>query len=230
MSTIPPARLTRATIVTRGLRKAGNEAITVEANVALNTALFDLYTIYGDWPFLATETPLTLAGSSFALPTDFLRTVDDDALIITAIDGSPTYQLIREVPRDQFDRFRGPGANTGVPQQWTANRATTQGLFYPTPTQAITARLRYQYLPPDIPTDSTGDAQVPLFPWHQYLINVVYQFGLEYERDGRADTQQAKNEMALRTIRQTIRPRRQDSGTLPLDPQVFARSTFDGDV
>lgn len=232
MPQLPTGQLTRKGIVDRALRKAGNSALsagpTYEAQIWLNNILFDLYTTY-TWPFLRTSTPVDLSTGTITLPADFLQTYNDTALIVTAVGGTPTFKRLQEVDQELFLQLDRTGTVRGTPSAWTIDR--TQGVAYCTPAPdavAYTGILYYQRLPTLIPIDGTGDSLIPTFPWSDFLIQALYVAALEYESDGRSDTEAVKREQLLSRIVNRANPLRSQSPVIPLDPQVFS-STFNGD-
>ena len=93
--------------------------------------------------------------------------------------------------------------------------------IYPSISTTCTANLTYYFLPAQIAIDPTGDSVVPTFPWHDYLIQALFVATLEYEMDGRADTEGQKREGMLSRIRNIANPSRVSDPIIPLDPQVF---------
>ena len=219
---IPTGLLTRGTIIDHALRRAGNTKPSVRTDgiVAFNQILFDLYTQY-EWPFLNTSTTLSLVGN-FALPSDFLQAQDDRALMLVLVGVQVQRAPIFEVDRETFDRQL---PSTGTPRVWHADRKNSIGLLWPTPdAAAYTATLRYKYLPPATTTDN----DIPVFPWHLYLIQAMYVWALEYDSDPRSMQESMRADTLLMRLRQTSSPLRSQSPVVPLDPQVFG-PVFDGD-
>ena len=110
----------------------------------------------------------------------------------------------------------------GFPRIWHADRNAGVARFFPDPSgNTITATLRYQALPADIPVDTSGDASVPWFlsPW--YLVQELFVRILEFEADGRADAEREKANRMLEKVRQAAKPLRAQEPVIPLDPQVF---------
>lgn len=224
---LPVSVLTRGQILDQALRRAGNTKSTVRdlAADAMNAILFDLYTQW-DWPFLQKTTTISLVGSVFSLPTDFIWVKDASALFITQIDDQtvrqPVYEkpwetLVNQLPVEGIPRifacdrgFAGSGGRAGV---WPVNT-----------TRAITANLRYQYLP----TPLTTDAQTPTFPWATYLVQEMYVWALEYEGDPRSVAETQRKEMLFQRIRGAALPINTTAQDIPLDPTMFG-PVFDGD-
>lgn len=221
---IPTGLLTRGTILDHALRRAGNTKGTVRtlAADALNQALFELYTQF-EWPFLHAETTLSLGGAIVALPADFLQSQDDHGLTITSINGEVARTPLAEVDR-QTVALQVP--TEGTPTLWHADRTTSQALLWPQNTQnVIVGTLRYRQLPPPL----TDDADIPVFPWASYLIQLLYVWGLEYESDPRSVQETLRADEMLRRIRQAAMPLRSQSAVIPLDPHVFGPA-FNDDV
>jgi hypothetical protein len=224
---IPAGRLKRGDILRSALQRAGNTKLMVApagqpalARVKLNRILEGLYNEH-DWPFLWTEAPVSV-GAQFTLPADFLQSRDDWGLSYVRSDGMR--RGVAEVDRYTFDtRGRNLRATCEDPLIWTADRARGIGRVWPTPLTALQATLHYKFLPADVdPLDPvTYDADVPLFPWHDYLIDALYQWALDYEQDPRALGFAQLNAARLAQIRGTALPPRSRERTLPLDPQVF---------
>lgn len=228
MPQFPIGRLTRDQIVQRALRKSGNTTLgnapTYEAQIWLNQLLFDLYTQY-PLPYQCAETTLALSGLTFTLPSDFLQSVDDSSLAVTTLNGTPTYQLVREVSRREYEDYKGPGtATASVPLLWHADRNAGVGRIYPDPSpNAAIALFRYVYLPADIAIDPSGDATVPIFPYADFLIQALFTEILRYEQDGRANGELQIRELMLQNILNRATPLRAIESTIPLDPNVFDR-------
>lgn len=230
MALSPAARFTRKQIVDRALRRAGNTQLAngpeFEAQLWLNQILFDIYTLY-DWPMLQTTVAMTL-NADITLPTDFAKTLDDNALVINTIDSSPVYRVIQQVDRETYDRVKGPGTATGQPMVWFCDLNTSTGRIWPLASgQSVSGTLRYQSLPADIAIDLTGDSVIPTFPWHDFLIQALYTYTLEYENDGRAQAEVQKREAFLAKILKAAHPSRSGPSTIPLDPQVFSQPFSD---
>jgi hypothetical protein len=224
---IPAGRMNRGDIIRAALQRAGNMKLLAApagqpalARVKLNRILETLYNEH-DWPFLWIDVPVTI-GSQFALPPDFLQSQDDWGLSYVRFDG--VRRGVAEVDHYTFDtRGRNVRTTAADPLIWTADRARGIGRVWPTPETAIQATLHYKFLPPDVdPLDlPTYDAEVPLFPWHDLLIDLVYQWALDYDQDPRAMAWAQMNAARFAAIRGTALPPRSRERTLPLDPHVF---------
>lgn len=225
----PVGRVTRGVILRQALQRAGNEQLLVAsgtdpalARVKLNRILDTLYNQW-DWPFLYTSATVTITGDRFALPTDYL-TAEDDFALSWVLEQQRCFAA--EVDRATFElRSRQTSlTRASGPEIWTADRVGGYALVWPLPESPISATLRYKQLPADLdPTDTaTYDADIPLFPWSDLLMDMVYQWALEYDHNPRAVLQQQQNDEALMRIRGTALPHQAKASTLPLDPQVFS--------
>ena len=84
----------------------------------------------------------------------------------------------------------------------------------------LSALLRYRRLPVEpLPADEPAD--VPVFPYHNYLVQAVFVFALEHERDARAQQEAASRDTLLSLIRRGQAPLRSQRSDIPLDPLVF---------
>ena len=230
MPTIPPGRYTRQKIRDLALNRAGNRALDADAADFLAQHLFELYTL-ADWPFLYVSASLTLSGPTVDLPDDFVTATDDHAFQIVAIDGSPQANVFAlELSPEELAAIAPPaGSSTGgVPVYWAVSRSDTTASVAPDPTgRRIDVLLRYKRLPPEpLPADEPAD--IPVFPYHNYLVQAVYVFALEHERDARAQSEAAARDNLLSTIRRGAAPLRSQRADIPLDPAVF-RPPFRGD-
>lgn len=227
----PTGRLTRAQIIQQAQRRAGNTSTSLFAEMRtwLNLEIEDLYTQW-DWPFLMTTVQLALGGVTFPLPTDFLRSQDDDALQITAIDGiAQRYRRIPEVDLGRYWARYDPDTTSNIPLLWAADRANDVGRLWPLPTAAVSAQLRYKktagFIDPALfaPVYSTYDDDVPIFPWHSYLVEQMYARVLEWDENPLALQALGKAAAMLEKIRAVALPQHSISPTLDLDPDTFIR-------
>jgi len=228
--TIPPGRYTRQKIRDLALNRAGNRALDADAADFLAQHLFELYTL-ADWPFLYVSAPLVLTGATVDLPVDFVTPQDDHAFQIVAIDGAPQANCFAvEVAPEQLAACAAPAGATshGVPTYWAVSRSDTTATVAPDPTgRRIDVLLRYRRLPPEpLPADEPAD--VPVFPYHNYLVQAVYTFALEHERDARALQEAGVRDNLLTMIRRGASPIRSQRADIPLDPLIFGRP-FRGD-
>jgi hypothetical protein len=226
MPTLPPGHYTRQRIRDLALNRAGNRALEAEARDWLAQHLFELYTL-ADWPFLYVSAPVTITGSTFALPDDFVSPQDDHALEIVAIDGQATGgSFVTEVSPELL---AAQGGGQGAPPcYWSVSRSDTTGHVFPDPAgRTVTATLRYRRLPPE-PLPAEEPADVPVFPYHNYLVQALYVFALEHERDARAPQAAAVRDQLFQVIRRGAAPIRSQRSDIPLDPLVFGRP-FRGD-
>jgi hypothetical protein len=227
MPTIPPGRYTRQRIRDLALNRAGNRALNADATDFLAQHLFELYTL-ADWPFLYTTASLTITGPNAALPTDFVTPQDDHALQVLAIDGAPSGGgFVTEVSPELLAAYDGTAR--GVPPRlWSVSRGDATARLYPDPSgHTVAALLRYRRLPPE-PAAADEPSDIPVFPYHNYLVQAVYVFALEHERDPRALAEAGVRDGLLTLIRRGAAPLRSQRSDIPLDPLVFGRP-FRGD-
>jgi len=167
--------------------------------------------------------PLTITGATVDLPDDFVSIQDDHGMQILAIDGQPTANtFVAELSPEELAARSGPGMQSGAPPSFYAiSRSAMQASFSPDPSgHSLSALVRYRRLPPEpLPADEPDD--VPVFPYHNYLVQAVYVFALEHERDPRAQQEAANREMLLASIRRGQAPLRSQRSDIPLDPLVF---------
>jgi hypothetical protein len=229
MPTLPPGRYTRQRIRDLALNRAGNRALDAEAKDWLAQHLFELYTL-ADWPFLYVTAGVTITGPTFALPTDFVTPQDDHALEVVAVDGQPCPgTFVAEVSPELIAAHGSGSSATGAPPiYWSVSRSDTTGRVFPDPAgRIVTATLRYRRLPPE-PNPPDEPADIPVFPYHNYLVQAVYVFALEHERDARAAAAAAVRDNLLQAIRRGASPVRSQRMDIPLDPLVFG-TPFRGD-
>jgi len=224
MPTIPPGRYTRQRIRDLALNRAGNRALDTDATDFLSQHLFELYTL-ADWPFLYVSAPLTISGTTVNLPADFVSVQDDHGLQIVAVDGNPTPDtFVSEVSPEELAARSGPGMGSAAPPTWYAiSRSATTASFAPDPTgHSMSAVLRYRRLPPE-PLPANEPSDIPVFPYHNYLVQAVYVFALEHERDPRALQEAGVRDTLLSNIRRGQAPLRSQRTDIPLDPLQFRR-------
>jgi len=229
MPTLPPGRYTRQRIRDLALNRAGNRALDADATDFLAQHLFELYTL-ADWPFLYGSAALTATGPTLALPDDFLTPEDDHALRVTAVDGGayPGPALL-ELDPESFDVYSRGGVQGVPPTVWTVDRGQALARLAPDPAgHAVGLMLRYKRLPPE-PAPADEPADVPVFPYHNYLVQAVYVFALEHERDARALPEAQVRDNLLQMIRRGAAPLRSQRADIPLDPMIFGRP-FRGDT
>jgi hypothetical protein len=228
MPTLPPGRYTRQRIRDLALDRAGNRALDSDATDFLAQHLFELYTL-ADWPFLYVSAAVVISGQTFALPVDFVTPQDDHALQVVAVDGQPySNTFITEVAPELL-AARAAGSARGLPPLiWSVSRSDTTGAVFPDPSgHAVTTTLRYRRLPPE-PAPADEPADVPVFPYHNYLVQAVYTFALEHERDPRAGQAGQIRDGLLTMIRRGASPVRSQRSDIPLDPLIFG-APFRGD-
>jgi len=219
---LPTGRLSRGTIISEALKKAGNTKLTAAARIKLNRILENLYLEY-DWPWLTAAGAFSIGGASFALPGDFLKPADDAALYVTSVNGVAVRHEVREVDRETYERVLTTDTTADRPTFWCVDYTNSLGLVYPTPVAPVSATLRYKTLPADVDVIQTAayDADIPTFPYHNYLIDAVYQYALEHDEDLRANEELAKLKLSLAQIRGTSNPLRSQPQTIPLEPSRF---------
>lgn len=217
-------RRTRRQIIDAGLKKAGNTKILAEARVKLARMLEDLY-VQHEWPFLYTEVAVTVTAST-ALPSDFLKVEESDTgLRGTAVDGTVDDWSIRIVQPTEWRRM-------AIPRDETADRPDFAMIDYangvlkpwPIPEGTVTALLVYKYLPAEVdPGDATVfDANIPTFPYHGLLEDMVEEWALDYDHSPRAQVKRVENQAALSMVLGTAIPRDANKAAdIPLDPSIF---------
>lgn len=228
MPTLPPGRYSRQRIRDLALNRAGNRALDAEAKDWLAQHLFELYTL-ADWPFLYVAAGVTISGPTFALPADFVTPQDDHALEIVAIDGQATGgSFVAEVSPEHLAALAQGGGQGVPPYAWSVSRSDTTGRVFPDPAgHTVAASIRYRRLPPEpLPADEPTD--IPVFPYHNYLVQAVYVFALEHERDARAVQAASVRDNLMQMIRRGAAPVRSQRGDIPLDPLIFG-TPFRGD-
>jgi hypothetical protein len=234
MSAVPGGQMSRGAIIRDALTRVGNtnSDLFQQCRIKLNRFLEELYLAW-DWPFIYTSVSITLASNgSTQLPPDFLKAQDDWGLIVTTVNGIPARYRVAEVDRMTFEAYQQPAQFTQatLPRVWHADRSVGALLFYPFPDPAVLATLRYKFLPPDVPVGPGGmdpvtvayDADVPIFPFGNYLCDTILAFAMGYESDPRRAEQESLNDTFFKTIRGAAFPPHavfpSDSG---LDPNVF---------
>lgn len=221
-------RRTRRQIIDQALKKAGNTKILAEAREELSRILENLY-VQHEWPWLYTETSLTLTAST-ALPTNFLKpdSAADTALRGTAVDGTADDWPILLVTPQEWRRRAIPRDETSErPDMAVVDYATSVLKPWPIPSTSVTALLVYKFLPSEVPAGTAGeittyDANIPTFPYHGYLVDAVEAWALEYEHDPRAGMAFMKLKDSLGLILGTaLPPDSNRAASLELDPAIF---------
>src|SRR4029450_12143127 len=83
------------------------------------------------------------------------------------------------------------GGRAPPPYAWSVSRSDRTGQVFPDPVgHVVVGTLRYRRLPPD-PSPAEEPTDVPVFPFHNYLVQAVYVFALEHGRHAR-DVQAAR--------------------------------------
>ena len=227
MPTTPAGRYTRQRIRELALNRAGNRQLDRDATDFLAQHLFELYTL-ADWPFLYTESSVAMNGRVFPLPDDFNAPQDERALRLVSLDGVDRAGggVVTLLDPDRFDSCATLAS--GPPEFWMVDRGTNAGVCTPDPSgRAARGLLRYKRWVPD-PSPADEPADVPVFPWHNYLVQAVYVFALEHERDSRALAEAQARDALLASIRRGAFPLHAQRADIPLDPHVFG-TPFRGD-
>ena len=225
--TVYAGRRTRRQLIDQALTVVGNTKIVTQARVELARILEDLY-VQHEWPWLYTETTLTLVAET-SLPTDFLKVESEDTgLRGTAVDGEtddwpiyvigPTEWRRQAIPRDQ---------TSDRPQIAMIDYAQSILKPWPVPESSVTALLVYKALPADVdPADTaTYDADVPMFPYARYLEAALEAWGFGYEKDMRSKAlKDAENAKMLSELLALAIPRdANQAASLELDPVTYLR-------
>jgi hypothetical protein len=228
--------LTRAEIVTQGLREAGNTSLTTRGNEWLNRWLRSQYMAL-DWPFLqrrATGISLALgatsvsfgAGSSvtpqvqrihdpvWLYNTDY--TVRRKARIVSLLDGD----------EDRDETINNPSTHKGVPTTFKARPdATTEGKWTLVPEvipdRSLLIALDYTELPDNINTATAGDSTKPRYPNDDTMIQAVYVAALKHDK---ADNYMAERDVLASMVladRVKFGAALGINDTWGLDPKVF---------
>lgn len=229
MAIIYPARWTRGRILTQALERAGNTKILALARDELNRLLEDLYAQW-EWPFLYTITDVVIATNGlFDLPENFIKCEDEFSLQILPSSGLvDRYTPIREIDIQTMDRVYDGVTQSTYPNCWAVDASTRGGVAWPMPLEALPCRLIHKFLPADMPTTPTADydADIPLFPYGNYLANAMYVWALEYDENPLATTMAAKLRLEFENLRNTAIPDKPVPRQILLDPDVFAERTF----
>jgi len=219
-------RRTRRQIIDQALKKVGNTKIVAEARVELARILENLY-VQHEWPFLYAETSLTLTAST-TLPTNFLKpdSAPDVALRITAIDGQVEDAPIFIVTPQEWRRRAIPRAETAErPEIAMVDYAASVLKPWPIPDTSVVALLVYKFLPTEIDPASTTafDADVPTFPYHGLLTDMMEQWGQEYEHNMvLAADAKGRVQVGLAAVLGTaIPPDSNRADRIELDPAIF---------
>jgi hypothetical protein len=235
MVALPPGQLTFGQIRDLALRRVGNTALVVDGGTLLSQILYETYVAW-EWPFLNVTATVSISGPSFVLPPDFLKATDDRALEVVTFDGgSASGSVVREIDPYTFNTVSQPQTSFGRPQLWMADRANGVGLVFPDSTGHVAVcMLRYKRLPlneiapPPPGTPTANDAIVPVFPYHLYLCQALFVELLKFEKDARADAEEARANRQFTTLQMGAHPLRSQVPIIPLDGTVFG-PTFSGD-
>jgi hypothetical protein len=218
-------RRTRRQIIDQALKKAGNTKIIVEARIELARILENLY-LQHEWPFLYTETTLTLSAST-SLPSNFLKTESSDTgLRVTSVDSVTQDSPIQIVTPTEWRRMAIPrDATATTPDIAMVDYGASVIKPWPVPIGLVQALLVYKFLPGEVdPADTvTFDANIPTFPFHGLLTDYVEAWALEYEHNPAAQMLFMKNKDSLSMVLGTAIPRdANQSNAIELDPQFFS--------
>jgi len=228
-------------MIAQALQRVGNNSVslTFQARIRLNRILQDLHQGW-DWPFLWTTATLQITtGGVVAMPADFLKAEDDQALTIISAGGQTMRRPVQEVEHKVFEQ-RATDLGGTIPAVWTIDYKRVFGLVtgrvWPRPTSGATATLRYKYLPPDMPVGSPTnpndpatvayDADIPSFPWDSFLIDALSEWAMAYEVDPRRAEQLTINGNSLAVLRNATWPERSFPMNVPLDPLYFSTPTW----
>lgn len=231
---VPGGKMSRGAIIQDALTRVGNTNADLfqQCRTKLNRYLEELY-LGWDWPFLYTLVNVSLGNNGIIpLPSDFLKSQDDWALTVTNLGGNPVRTRVAEVDRMTFEALQQPtGFTSGtLPRYWHADRSSGALLFYPAPDEAVAATFRYKFLPPDVPVGPgkmdpvtiAYDDDIPLFPFGNYLADVILEFAMGFESDPRQTNQKLANMDFFKTIRGSTFPPHSVFPAGPgLDPDVF---------
>lgn len=187
--------LTRAQIVTQGLREAGDTSLTTRGNEWLNRWLRSQYMAL-DWPFLqrrleafalVTDATYVRVGAG-ATVTPHIQRIHDPvwvyksdysirrkARIVSLLDG--------DINSDET--VNRPSGHRGVPASFKVRpNATTGGRWdlIPDvfPDRDLLLALDYTELPDNIDTSSSGDSTIPRYPNDDTLVKCVEVAALKY--------------------------------------------------
>lgn len=197
-------QLTRAQIVSEGLLLAGNDSLTLRANVWLNIWLKKQYAAW-PWPFLheragsillpAGSTSL-LVGAGNASVSHFLRRILDPIGVysVTPLRSTVARARIRQWtggPIEQDQTLMDPTTARGVPSTFKLQQSTTVfGAWTlipsPFPDKDYYLSLDYIQTPSDIDATSGGDSVVPGYPNDETLVCCVTAYALQWMKQDEA--------------------------------------------
>ena len=197
----PTGRLTRGVILSQAQRLVGNTSTSLlaELRIQLNLVLQDVHAQW-DWPFLFTSTSVTLSGTSFTLPTNFLKAQDTHGLMVTAVAGVVSNIRVQEVDEEVFAANAVSGVEGSIPLMWYADHSAAVGRIWPTPSDTVSATLRYKVWTADVDTTDTTtyDADIPVFPYHSYLVKKMASHVAMWDKNfGVADRMDADAQRTL---------------------------------
>jgi len=139
--------MTRGEMIAQALQRAGNNSVslTFQARIRLNRILQDLHQGW-DWPFLWTTATLQITtDGTVAMPADFLKAEDDQALMITVANGQTMRRPVQEVEHKIFEQRAVDMGGGTIPRVWTIDYKRVFGLVtgrvWPRPTNGATATL-----------------------------------------------------------------------------------------
>jgi hypothetical protein len=175
--------LTRGSIISDGLNRAGRPDLLSDGRLWLNQFLEDQYENQ-DWPFLIkTSKGLTVVQGG-TIPTDYRSAVS-----ATVGQTVANTKLVEFVPADKFHEFyeRNNTDNSGTPEVIYVDESLRTFNYWPNPSSGLLLNLRYYYSP-ELPDhlDPTSDNEIPI--WQapkQILVQAMYVRALEYNDDAR---------------------------------------------
>jgi hypothetical protein len=179
--------LTRGQIITEALETAGRPDLVSNARLWLNLFLEEFYMNQDvEWLQKSVELPVTGAVN---FPDDYRGA--RSAIILR---GSSEFIVPISSDVVQYDLLRKYNSAEGVPSFIYADHDLRQFLFVPMPSEAMTLKLKYYYLP-EIPdhTDVETDSEIP--KWEMpgaILIEHIKGMAHEYNDDERQQVSEQK--------------------------------------
>ncbi len=190
-------QLTRATIVSEGLLKAGNTSLTTRANVWFNAWLRSTYRAW-PWPFLhkrATGIALAQGATSLTFGNGSTETLEvqrvlDPIWVYDSAYATRARARIRPVVGDVGlnldETINSPTGNVGLPEFFKVRASNTvwgTWTLQPVrvPDKAYLLAVDYLVQPADISSDAT----VPVYPNDQTMIQCVCAHAWQYMGDER---------------------------------------------
>lgn len=174
--------LSRGTIITEGLSKAGRPDLIADARLWLNLFLEDFY-YNQDVEWLVKSLNAQAVSDGMAMPTDYRAA---RSAVIMSSSGSASIEIINNSA--QYDEARKQNAAYAtLPQFIYANHDERKFYFVPIPTGTVTMDLKYFYVPAI--ADHTNPASDSLVPkWElpsSILVDMIKFNAMEYNDDKR---------------------------------------------